>query len=270
MMQAMNRTYFRMASALVAALLFAACTQDELTNSTDTLPEGMYPLQISGITLDAESSSQPWGAEAPQTRVSETDDRNGSVWQNGDKINVQIGNGTPGVYTYTDGKLEVADGDAPAYWASTVDNQTITAWYTSSGSETVNLSNQTSGLAYVLKAQTTANFDEEVSLAFFHALAKVRVELTGTTANFVDNVSINSYTTCSLTQGTLANGASDGEIKMYKVADNIFEANVYPGYQIGYVKANNGTWSVLSAPVTPKAANINKIGIEVKGGTTIK
>ena len=126
----------------------------------------------------------------------------------------------------------MADGNAYAYWVSKDDNQTIRAWYTSSGNETVDLSDQTKGLAYVVTAQTTANFDKEVPLTFSHTLAKVRVELTGEIASFVDNVSIKSYTTCALSQGTLSNNANEGEIKMYKVADKVFEANVYPGYQI--------------------------------------
>ena len=62
-----------------ALLLFAACTQDELTEQGDTLPEGVYPLEISSVTLEAEVSTQPWGADGPQTRVSENNlDRNSS------------------------------------------------------------------------------------------------------------------------------------------------------------------------------------------------
>lgn len=234
MMQAMNRTYFRMASVLAAAFLFSACTQDELTNSTDTLPEGMYPLQISGITLEAESSQQPWGADAPQTRVAENPDGNGSVWQDGDKINVQIGDGTPGVYTYTDGKLEVADGDAPAYWASTDNGQTITAWYTSLDTETVDLSNQANGLAYVLKAQTTADFNESVSLSFSHALAKVRVVFSEeSTADLTNaSVSVLALTSCTVDKGNVAAGGTTNYIPMHKATYNdgkvCYEANVTP------------------------------------------
>lgn len=266
----MNRTYFRMVSALVAAaFLFAACTQDEPTNSTDTLPEGMYPLQISGITLEAESSQQPWGADAPQTRVSETNDRNGSVWQDGDKINVQIGDGTPGVYTYTDGKLEVADGDAPAYWASTDNGQTITAWYTSSGSETVDLSNQTSGLAYVLKAQTTANFDEEVSLAFSHALAKVRVVPEGEKKDEVTDVRIKTYTSCTLnTDGTLTAGSKEEFILMVQTTyedKTCWEANVVPvsGAKIDHIKVN-GKECELTNSITPETGKWHKITIDIR------
>ncbi|MDO5544183.1 MAG: hypothetical protein Q4F77_12920, partial [Acinetobacter sp.] len=171
-----------------------------------------------------------------------------------------------GTYTYQSGSLKVADGDAPAYWASKANDQVIKAWYTSSDNETVNLSDQTKDLAYVVTIpQTTANFNESVSLKFSHALAKVRVELTGDMASFVDNVSIQSYTTCSFSQGTLSSDANKGEIKMYKVGDKMFEANVYPGCKIEQVMANNnGTWKTLSASVTPEAAKIHKITIAVE------
>lgn len=261
----MNRLrLIKTAYTALACLMLAACASDELTDGTvQDLPEGKYPLQISSVTMSAESTEQPWGANAPQSRVAENDDRTGSVWQDGDKIKVQIGDdGTPGTYTYKSGRLTVADGDAPAYWASKAAGQSIKAWYTSSDNETVNLSDQTNGLAYVVTTQKTANFNEEVSLTFSHALAKVRVELTGDMASFVDNVSIKSYTTCTITQGTLTNGANEDEIKMYKVGDKVFEANVYPRL-IEYVNANNGTWNKLSTSVTPEAAKIHKITIAV-------
>ncbi len=248
-----------------ALLLFAACTNDELTDGTDTLPEGMYPLQISGITLEAESSEQPWGADAPQTRVSETDDRNGSVWQDGDKINVQIGDGTPGVYTYTDGKLEVADSDVPAYWASTASGQTITAWYTSLGSETVDLSNQINGLAYVLKAQTTANFNESVSLAFSHALAKIRVVLEGN-ADGVTDVKIKTRTSCTLNaDGTLTVGSTEDFIPMVKTGyngKNCWEANVVPGQEIQNIKVDDVA-ATLTQTVAPMTGKYHEITIKV-------
>lgn len=256
-------------------LLLAACSQNEFSDGqSEPLPEGKYPLEIASVTMNVTHSEQPWSANAPQTRVTENADGNSSVWQNGDKIGVQIGdNGTPGTYTYNDGNLTVAEGDTPAYWANKDNNQTITAWYTNpdytTNGNNVTLSDQTNALAYVITAQAIANFNQQVSLTFSHQLAKVRVELTGEMASLMDNVSIKSYTTCSFTQGTLGNGANEGEIKMYKVGVNIFEANVYPGQQINEVKVNGGTWSTLTSSVTPEAGKIHKITIAVTGGTTI-
>lgn len=215
-----------------ALLLFAACTQDELTEQGDTLPEGMYPLQIASVTMEAESSVEPWGAKSPQTRVAESADRNSSVWQDDDKINVQIGNGTPGVYTYRDGKLEVANGDAPAYWASTDNGQTITAWYTSSGSKTVDLSKQINTLAYVLTAREIADFNQTVSLAFSHALAKVRVILEEEKAGEVKDVLIKTYTGCTLSaDDKLSADGKQEYIPMVKTTykgKTCWEANVMP------------------------------------------
>lgn len=217
---------------LAAMLVLAACTQDTLTDSTDALPEGMYPLQIASVTMEAESSVEPWGAKSPQTRVAESADRNSSVWQDDDKINVQIGNGTPGVYTYRDGKLEVANGDAPAYWASTDNGQTITAWYTSSSSKTVDLSKQINTLAYVLTARKTADFNQTVSLAFSHALAKVRVILEEEKTGEVTDVRIKTYTGCTLSADDKL--SADGEqeyIPMVKTTyegKTCWEANVMP------------------------------------------
>ena len=64
-----------------ALLLLAACTQDELGGQGNELPYGEYPLQIGGVTLDVESSAEPWSAEGPQTRVAENDNGTGSVWE---------------------------------------------------------------------------------------------------------------------------------------------------------------------------------------------
>ena len=49
------------AICLAAALLLSACSQDELTENSTTLPEGEYPLQIGSVTLTAEVSEQPHG-----------------------------------------------------------------------------------------------------------------------------------------------------------------------------------------------------------------
>lgn len=259
---------------LSVVLLLAACTQDELADGSNTLPEGKYPLEIVSVTMDVTHSQQPWNADAPQTRVSESENRNSSVWQNGDKIKVQIADGTPGTYTYQDGSLTVADGDVPAYWASKNDTQPIRSWYTSSGSETVSLENQTNSLAYVLTANTTANFNQSVSLAFAHALAKVRVVLTGEKKDGVTDVKINTFTSCTLhADGTLTAGDTKGYIPMERTTYNgetCWEANVVPvpenettDYEITHVKINDKEIIPLSTPLAPLAAKVNTIELLV-------
>lgn len=272
----MNKNILHHVIFSAALLLLAACTQDDpMGDNGTTLPEGVYPLEISSVALEAKVNSQPWGADSPQTRVTENDERTGSVWQNGDKINVQIGDGTPGVYTYTDGRLEVTNGDAPAYWASTVSGQHITAWYTPSGSETVDLSNQVNGLAHVLTAQTIADFNKSVSLSFSHALAKVRVVPEGEKKDEVTDVHIKTYTSCTLnTDGTLSAG-DEGYIPMVKTThegEKCWEANVVPGHTIAQFEVN-GTEGKLSPTVNPQKGKVHEINItlnkkipEITGG----
>lgn len=249
-----------------ALLLFAACTQDELTEQAGTLPEGMYPLEISSVTLGAEVSSQPWGADAPQTRVSESEeeDRNSSKWDGGEVITVQLGDNKAPTTTYevkTDGTLTLTGNQL--YWAKREDK--VTAWYPENG--TIPLSNQLGGLAYVLQANKTANFDQPVTLNFEHKLAKIRVVLEGEKAGDVKNVKIESYTSCTNTNGTVStDGASVGEITMYHVGGtNTYEANVVPEKAIERFKVNDGDWVVLSPPVNPVAGHYHEITIKAEG-----
>ena len=253
----------------VLLLTFSACTQDELAEQAGILPEGKYPLQIGSVSITADVDAQPWSAGAPQTRVSENpDDGNSSHWDNGDKIKVQIGNGTPGTYTYQDGSLTIAEGDAPAYWASKADGQSILAWHTSSGSKTVELDNQTEKLAYLLATQTTADFNTPVSLNFGHALAKVRVKLEGEKATDAKSVEIETYTSCTLGEnGKPTAGDPYDFIPMVKATYNdetFWEANVMPGCKITEIKVN-GYKSTLSTPfIISQVAKINTITLGTK------
>lgn len=109
------------------------------------LPEGEYPLQIGSVTLTAEVSEQSW------TRVSENPtDGMSSVWEGNEQIGVQIGRGQPGIYTVQADGSVVAEN--PVYWTSTATTY-VNAWYPTN--ETVYLSNQSNGLAYVLNALRT-------------------------------------------------------------------------------------------------------------------
>ena len=101
-----------------ALLLLAACTQDEPGGQGNELPYGEYPLQIGGVTLDVESSAEPWSAEGPQTRVAEDNtDGKSSVWQwdGSEMIGVRLGNETA-TYTLNADKNLITDsstGQAP-------------------------------------------------------------------------------------------------------------------------------------------------------------
>ena len=160
-----------------AALLLAtaACTKDERTDG-DRLPEGQYPLEIARITLGVEGGeAQPWGA--PATRVSETADGTGSVFDTGDPFTVQI-DGKEEVGTYAVQDDGTATSDAPLYWTNTTPNRTVTAWYPATDG-TLDLGDQSQSLAYLLGATGTGDYQTPVMLTFAHQLAKVRVTPTG-------------------------------------------------------------------------------------------
>lgn len=221
--------------ATAALLALAACTQDETAIPTGethaTLPYGEYPLQISGVTLDAESSAEPWSAEAPQTRVTEDNtDGKSSVWEwNGSEIiGVRLGNETA-TYTLNVGPSLTAN--KQLYWTSTAP-ATVAAWYPTN--ETVDLSDQSEGLAYMLKAEVQdATYNNEITLGFKHQLAKVRVVLSGTQASLAQSVEVYGYTTCTNNEGTPIAGSTQGWLKMkhttYTDGTECWEANVVPG-----------------------------------------
>ena len=85
--------YLTLFNLCILCLLLAACTQDELAEQGNTLPDGEYPLQIGSVSIIAESSEEPW------TRVTEKPDGSGSVWQPDDAITVSL-DGETATYTY--------------------------------------------------------------------------------------------------------------------------------------------------------------------------
>ena len=83
---------------LMAAILFTACTQDELAEQGNTLPDGEYPLQIGRVSITAESSEEPW------TRVAENEtDGMGSHWTGDEEFYVKFeGSDEVGIYKIAD------------------------------------------------------------------------------------------------------------------------------------------------------------------------
>ena len=164
---------------LMAAILFTACTQDELAEQGNTLPDGEYPLQIGSVSITAEASEEPW------TRVTEKPDGSGSVWQPDDAITVSL-DGETATYTY-DGSAWTSD--TPLYWKNTQTAE-VSAWY----------DQDRNGLTYVLRGTGTGNHQSPVTLKFEHQLAKVRVVAKGTAE--VRDISIwNVPTICYIEEG---------------------------------------------------------------------
>lgn len=264
-----------------ALLLLSACTQDEPGGQGNELPYGEYPLQISGVTLDVESSAEPWSTEEPQTRVTEDNtDGKSSVWEwNGSEmIGVRLGNETA-TYTLSADKNLITD--RQLYWTSTAPT-TVTAWYPTD--ETVNLSDQSEGLAYMLKAEVpNATYNNEITLGFKHQLAKVRVVLSGTQAGLAQSVEVYGYTTCTNNEGVPTAGSKQGWLKMkhntYIDGIECWEANVVPGNITitDFIRINGQTATVNNDfPTTLEAAKMYTIDLtvgekitDIKDNTTI-
>ena len=250
-----------------AALLLAtaACTKDERTDG-DRLPEGQYPVEIARITLGVEGGeAQPWGA--PQTRVSENGDGKSSTFDAGDRFAVQI-DGEEGIYIMQDdGSIKA---ESPLYWSDSGEH-TVTAWYPATGG-TLDLSDQSQSLAYLLGATGTGDYQTPVTLTFAHQLAKVRVTPTGDALGEVQSLQLYTYTQCTYEKGTVVQGSQEGWIEMKKCEYNgvtCWEANVVPGYTITKLMANNDNKERdLSAAITPETGKFYNITLDKDKGYT--
>lgn len=236
----------------MAAALFTACTQDELVEQGNTLPDGEYPLQIGSVSITAEASEEPW------TRVTEKPDGSGSVWQPDDAITVSL-DGETATYTY-DGSAWTSD--TPLYWKNTQTAE-VTAWYPATDG-VVNLSDQDrNGLTYVLRGTGTGNHQSPVTLKFEHQLAKVRVVAKGTAE--VRDISIwNVPTICYIEEGKITgqDNSTTGIIPMLSVEREgigaCWEASVGPDVEIKYFSLD-GMNCELTSPVTTQAGALHTI-----------
>ncbi len=258
----------------MAAALFTACTQDELAEQGNTLPDGEYPLQIGRVSITAEASEEPW------TRVTEKPDGSGSVFQDEDRIGVRIaGSEETGIY-----RIKVDDAgnvtitpDKPVYWKSTQPAE-VTAWYPATDGA-LYLGGQDNGLVYVLRATAdNASHNTPVNLQFEHQLAKVRVVLSGTQAGEVEKVEVHNYTSCTHVSGGNVVGSTEGWITMHRVDAATYEANVVPGtINLADFICLNGTTVVTNLtglPTTLEAGTMYTANITVgepvlQDGTTL-
>ena len=237
---------------IISLIIIASCTQSGIMEEGTELPEGKYPLVISSVTISGDGG-RPRGA-----KVVENESGN-SVWDwdGSEQIRVYLGGGTA-LYTLNPGNILLSN--RTLYWPAPTAN--IIAWYPIY--EAVNLSNQSDGLSYVLKAvKNDAKLSDPINLSFNHQLAKVRVELIGTRAVDVTSVEVYGYTSCTNTEGTVStDGASQGWITMHKVNDTTYEANVVPGTEINKLKVNS-TETILAGTITPGSGNVHEIKLTV-------
>lgn len=249
-------------------LLLAACTKDELADDA-RLPEGQYPLQIAAVTLSVEGGeAQPWGT--PATRVSESGDGTGSVFDADDTFAVQIDDkGEVGTYTVQDNNTVKAE--TLLYWSDTGEH-TVTAWYPDTEGP-LNLSDQSQSLAYLLSGTGTGKYPDPVTLNFTHALAKVRITPSDDALGEVQSLQLYTYTQCTYEKGTVVQGSQEGWIEMKKCeytengnAITCWEANVVPGYEIKKLRANGTEERDLSAAITPEAGKFYNITLNKDKG----
>ena len=244
----------------MAAILLAACSQDELAEQGNTLPGGEYPLQIGSVSITAEASEEPW------TRVSEKPDGSGSVFQGGERIGVRIaGSEETGIYRINvdDAGNVTVEPDKPVYWKNTQTAE-VTAWYPAEASG-VNLGFQhRNGLTYVLHGTGTGNHQSPVTLGFTHQLAKVRVVTKGTAQ--VRNISIRNVPTFYTIEEGKITGQDTylSDIPMLRVEregiDTYWEASVGPDAEIKYFSLD-GMNCDLTSSVTTQAGALHTITI---------
>lgn len=267
---------------LAGTSLLAACSSEEMTdNQAEALPEGMYPLTF--------TATQGEPVASPQTRVTDYDDADGnhkSKWTTGDQIKVAVSEGgnDMGTTCTLDENGNITGYDPQLYW-KTNQSSKINAWYSNISGQatvtdnTVNLADQSSRLAYVLKAEEKSSVNYQsgnISLDFKHQLAKVRVKVVkGTYKGDLSNVSVkinSQYTSCTISNGTVTGGNETGDISMHKItssSDTYYEANVVPGKTLKdnafTITAGGKTAQAnLESEITLTAGNVYTLTITVE------
>ena len=245
---------------MVLLMMLPSCTNDSRSADGEMLPEGKYPLVISSISIEGESIERPWDA-VPKIVENQTDGKSSAwEWNDTETIGVQMRDETA-IYTLNPNKTLTSD--KQLYWKSTSPAD-ITAWYPTDA--TVDLSNQSEGLSYVLKAEGNASYTDTISLDFKHQLAKVQVVIKGPQADEVTQVDVYNYTSCSNTDGTVNTAEGDkGWIKMKEQTYNgtrCWEANVVP-CTISRVRLNGSAENTLSQTFDAKEGHLYTITLTV-------
>ena len=277
----MNKTTVSKMIFGAVLLLFTACTQDELAEQGNTLPDGEYPLQIGSVSITAEASEEPW------TRIAENEtDGMGSHWTGDEEFYVKFeGSDEVGIYKITDAATGAVKPVKSIYWKST-QPANIIAWYAKPQPDDTNngrifLNNQEDdGLVYVLRAEQTATYGETpVTLKFKHQLAKVRVIIEGT-VDVIDvelaNLSFNLPEYCDVKEGEIVNnGIVSGQgffmhRTNYEGIGTCWEANLPPSsdYKIEGFRVTTSDYKYtkfceIKPYVTLEAGKVHTITITV-------
>ena len=215
--------------------------------------------------------AQPWGA--PQTRVSETVDGTGSVFDAGDPFAVQIDDGTEtATYTVQD------DGTADLRRTPLLDEhdtQSHRQRLVPRHGRHPRPRRPSQSLAYLLSGSGTGDYQTPVTLTFTHQLAKVRVTPIGDALDEVTSLQLYTYTRCTYEKGEVVQGSQEDWIEMMKCeytengnAITCWEANVCPATKSRKLRANGTEERNLSAAITPEAGKFYDITLDKDKGYT--
>lgn len=249
---------------LAGTICFASCDGEVATDTGTLLPEGVYPLSL--------TATQGEPVVSPQTRVSDYEEGGDykSKWTTGDQIKVIVSEGGNDMETTCtlDANGSITAYNLPLYWKTTQSSR-INAWYSNitgqnTTSSTVSLADQSSSLAYVLKAdEVDANYQSgNISLNFKHQLVKFRVKLEGTAENLQEaQVYFYSYTTCNNNQGTIT---TEGKTKDYLLAQKIDE--YYTAMLAPDDLTKNGSYKFVKIVLPNNDAYYYNPNIQLEGG----
>lgn len=221
-----HRLFIPAATALLFALLLAACTQDELADGS-RLSKEEYPIVIHATGLSVEATP----LAAPSTRASVDGD-----WQGVNSVALKIGDAVK-EYTVTatdaDGykSATLSRENDPYYWTSR-DPITVSAWWPFNNANitqmpAVKVAEDQSKLAdfqnsdFISAENQTVEYNNP-SLEFTHRTARVTIELkpgTGFTSVAGATVSLVSLS---------ADNGNPTAIKTYNASGNTYEALTAP------------------------------------------
>ena len=221
-----HRLFIPAATALLFALLLAACTQDELADDS-RLSKEEYPIVIHATGLSVEATP----LAAPSTRASVDGD-----WQGVNSVALKIGDAVK-EYTVTatdaDGykSATLSRENDPYYWTSR-DPITVSAWWPFNNANitqmpAVKVAEDQSKLAdfqnsdFISAENQTVEYNNP-SLEFTHRTARVTIELkpgTGFTSVAGATVSLVSLS---------ADNGNPTAIKTYNASGNTYEALTAP------------------------------------------
>ena len=221
-----HRLLIPAATALLFALLLAACTQDELADGS-RLSKEEYPIVIHATGLSVEATPQA----APSTRASVDGD-----WQGVTSVALKIGDAVK-EYTVTatdaDGykSATLSRENDPYYWTSR-DPITVSAWWPFNNADitqmpAVKVAEDQSKLADFQNSDFISAENRKVefnnpTLEFTHRTARVTIELKpGTGFTSVDGATVRLV---SLS----ADNGNPTAIKTYNASGNTYEALTAP------------------------------------------